>query len=87
LRDSFNLIEKIKREDSFFEIGGYSLYVLKAHSKLQNELNLKFQITLFFEYPTIASLSKALSGNDKKSSGDESFKKRADLRKKMLFRN
>ncbi len=75
----------IRKTDNFFDIGGNSLHVFKIHSKLQKIFGLKYQITLMFEHPTITSLTKALFGN-KENDNEDISKKRAEYRKKMLYR-
>jgi amino acid adenylation domain-containing protein len=47
--------------DNFFDIGGTSLKLVEAHSRLVRELRRQVSVTALFEYPTIASLAAFLA--------------------------
>jgi amino acid adenylation domain-containing protein len=47
--------------DNFFDIGGTSLKLVEAHSRLVRALKRQIPVTALFEYPTIAKLAAYLS--------------------------
>jgi len=54
-------LEKVGVEDSFFDLGGHSLLMAQAQSKLREVLDREVSIIEMFKYPTISSLAKYLS--------------------------
>jgi aspartate racemase len=46
---------------NFFDIGGTSLKLLEAHSRLVRKLHRQIPVTVLFQYPTIASLAAYLA--------------------------
>ena len=52
--------ERVGIHDNFIEIGGNSLLFVKLRADLESRLGLAVDITAFFEYPTIAELSRHL---------------------------
>lgn len=61
-KDVLNL-EKVGIDDSFFEIGGNSLKLLRLNNRLKEAFNREIPIMEMFEHPTIRSLS-AYVGKD-----------------------
>jgi amino acid adenylation domain-containing protein len=49
--------------DNFFDLGGHSLMVIKAHVRLQTRLDRSFPLVLMFQYPTVSVLAAALEGS------------------------
>lgn len=64
--------ETINIYDDFFSIGGDSIVLAQIHSALESKMPGKVTIAQLFEYPIIANLAKALTG-------DESSKKEVQL--------
>jgi amino acid adenylation domain-containing protein len=54
-------IEPIGIHDNFFELGGDSLLAIKVVSGIANAFSLEISLAFFFDRPTIAQLSAALS--------------------------
>ena len=54
-------VEKVGIHDNFFDLGGHSLLIVQAHSKLQELLQRDISILELFQYPTISSLAQYLS--------------------------
>lgn len=54
-------IEKVGIHDNFFEIGGNSLLMIQARSKLQELFNKDISVADLFEHPTISTLARYLS--------------------------
>ncbi|MFD1692310.1 phosphopantetheine-binding protein [Azotobacter chroococcum] len=51
---------RVGRRDSFFEIGGHSLLLLKVHHRLKERLEVCPSVVELFKYPTIESLAAFL---------------------------
>lgn len=54
-------LPRIGLDDNFFDCGGTSLLLIKAHLRLQTQFERAIPVTLMFECPTVRSLSKRLS--------------------------
>ncbi|WP_460427464.1 phosphopantetheine-binding protein, partial [Azotobacter armeniacus] len=50
-------VERVGRRDSFFEVGGHSLLLLKVHHRLKERLEVCPSVVELFKYPTIESLA------------------------------
>ncbi|PQP85212.1 hypothetical protein C0Q44_12205 [Paenibacillus sp. PCH8] len=46
-------VEKVGRDDHFFELGGNSFSVIQAHNKLKHHTDVEFPVPRFFERPTL----------------------------------
>jgi amino acid adenylation domain-containing protein len=57
-------LRRIGVDDNFFDCGGTSLLLIKAHLLLQAQFERQIPITLMFECPTVRSLAQRLA-NDK----------------------
>jgi len=53
--------EKVGAHDNFFDLGGYSLLLVRVQNSLRDLLNQEVSITDLFKYPTIHSLATFLS--------------------------
>jgi hypothetical protein len=54
-------LEKVGVHDNFFDLGGSSLLMPRAQSKLNALLGRKLQLMTLFQYPSISSLAVFLS--------------------------
>ena len=54
-------VERVGRDDNFFDLGGHSLLVVQIHSRLCKLLDLDLTIVELFEHPTIGALAKHIS--------------------------
>jgi acyl carrier protein len=59
--------EQISTEETFFEMGGHSLLLLKAHVKLEAVFQREIPIVEIFQHPTIKSFAAYLSAKSKTS--------------------
>jgi amino acid adenylation domain-containing protein len=50
----------VGRNDNFFDLGGHSLLLLQAHSRLQTAFGERLSVTDLFKHPTVATLASAL---------------------------
>ena len=71
--------------DSFFDLGGDSLLLLQAHTKVREKLRREISIIEMFQYPTISALAGYLT----QSEGAQSMQKgheRAAVRREFSQR-
>lgn len=54
-------LRRIGLDDNFFDCGGTSLLLIRAHLRLQARFARPIPVTLMFECPTVRSLAKGLS--------------------------
>jgi amino acid adenylation domain-containing protein len=54
-------LRRIGLDDNFFDSGGTSLLLIRAHLRLQARFARPVPVTLMFEYPTVRLLAKGLS--------------------------
>ena len=57
-------MEVVGVEQGFFDLGGHSLLLLRAHKRLEEVLERDLVLTDLFRYPTIAAFAEFLSGGD-----------------------
>jgi acyl carrier protein len=50
--------------DNFFELGGSSLTLVTVHSRLTDEFGRRPTMVTLYEYPTVATLARYLSGEE-----------------------
>jgi acyl carrier protein len=74
-------VEKIGIYDNFFDLGATSLDIIQVNKKLMQKLERNIPVDMMFEYPSIASLAKYLSGSEE--DGEISNKKLAKSAKRM----
>ncbi|HEX5746348.1 MAG TPA: amino acid adenylation domain-containing protein [Archangium sp.] len=78
-------VEQVGIHDRFFDVGGNSLLLVRAHGRLCAELGLEIALTELFKYPSIGALASYLAGrtNDGPDLRQES-QERADNRRTLL---
>jgi natural product biosynthesis luciferase-like monooxygenase protein len=54
-------VDKIGREDNFFDLGGHSLLLAQVHEQLCQALGRSLPLVKMLEYPTVSSLARLLS--------------------------
>ena len=57
-------VARIGLNDNFFDLGGHSLLIVRAHQKLKEALGLEIPVLDLFRFPTVASLARHLGGED-----------------------
>lgn len=53
-------IDNITQNDNFFDLGGYSLLMIKVREKIKEKLSIDIEMLDLFKFPTIKSLSNYL---------------------------
>ena len=51
-------------DENFFDLGGHSLLLLRAHARLREDLGRDLPIVSLLQFPTVRSLARHLSGGD-----------------------
>jgi amino acid adenylation domain-containing protein len=54
----------VGQHDNFFDLGGHSLLLIRAHRLLQDRLRIQLPLVQLFKHPTIASLARAIEQGD-----------------------
>jgi acyl carrier protein len=55
-------VERVGASDNFFDLGGNSLLLVKAHSRLQESFAREISMVELFRRATVSSLAEYLSG-------------------------
>ncbi|HBL29753.1 MAG TPA: hypothetical protein DD490_23195, partial [Acidobacteria bacterium] len=57
-------IAGIGLHDNFFDLGGHSLLIVRAHQKLKEALGREIPVVDLFRFPTVATLARHLGGEE-----------------------
>ena len=74
-------VEQIGRHDNFFDLGGHSLLVVQAHTRLCEMLQSELSIIRLFQYPTISALTKFLNEEQTEKVSFQGIRERARKQK------
>ncbi len=55
-------VETVGVDDNFFDLGGHSLRMARVHARLKEALGREVSLIELFQYPTVSSLARHLSG-------------------------
>jgi amino acid adenylation domain-containing protein len=55
-------VETVGIDDNFFDLGGHSLRMARVHARLKEALGRDVSLIELFQYPTVSSLARHLSG-------------------------
>jgi FkbH-like protein len=73
-------LDKVGRSDNFFELGGNSLLLVQLNGNLISRLGRAISVTEMFQYPTVASLARHISGRAPSAPVPETTDRAAKLR-------
>ncbi|MCL1463268.1 non-ribosomal peptide synthetase [Argonema galeatum] len=79
-------LEKVGVDDNFFDLGGHSLLMAQAHSKLREAIDRDVSMIEMFKYPTISSLAKYLSQEQDEESSFDASRDRIQKQKEAINR-
>jgi acyl carrier protein len=54
-------VERVSMDDNFFDLGGHSLLLVRAHAQLQERLRVDIPVVALLQYPTIRALARHLT--------------------------
>jgi acyl carrier protein len=57
-------VERVGLYDNFFDMGGNSLHVVRAHQRLQEELGREFPLVSVFQHPNVQALTDYFGAGD-----------------------
>ena len=70
---------EISIHHNFFDLGGHSLMAIQVISQLRDHLSVEIKVGLFFQYPTIHTLSQQIDNTLKMQSDDPSEEEREEF--------
>jgi len=79
-------LDKIGVEDNFFDLGGHSLLMVRAHRKLKDIVDKDITMVNLFQYPTINALSNFLSSDGIDQSSFDQLSKMVEKQEKAMIR-
>jgi amino acid adenylation domain-containing protein len=79
-------LDRIGRDDNFFDLGGHSLTMVRAANGLSERLGRPVAVLDLFRTPTVASLARQLGGVEEEVPAREVLEKRAETRRQSLGR-
>jgi hypothetical protein len=78
--------DEVGLDDNFFDLGGHSLLVVRAHRQLQEALGRALALTDLYRFPTIRKFSTFLTegaSGDTKKAGARGAKRREAMRRRV----
>lgn len=57
-------VDRVGADDNFFDLGGQSVLLVRAHERLRQEVRPDIPITALFAHPTVRSLARHLARGD-----------------------
>jgi amino acid adenylation domain-containing protein len=86
-------LDRVGVRETFFEMGGNSLAMIRLHSRLERALGREVPIAILFQHPTIESLARRLAeqaeetdGTGEKPQPEAAARDRTELRRESLRR-
>jgi acyl carrier protein len=84
-------VDRVGRNDNFFDLGGHSLLVVRAHQRLREALGREIPVVDLFRFPTVALLARHLGSAEeekpvfKQVQGLAEQQKAAQLRRRQAM--
>ena len=79
-------VERIGRDDNFFDLGGHSFLVVKVHERIRQDMQVEIPLIKLFEFPTIYGLSQFLENQQVDSINTDETQAWASRRRQALQR-
>jgi acyl carrier protein len=77
-------VDTVGVNDNFFDLGGHSLLIVKAHVLLKEAFDKEISVVDLFQNPTISSLAKFLSRDQAEASSLNLARQRAAMQREAL---
>ena len=77
-------VDEVGVYDNFFDLGGHSLSMIRAHSKMRAALGREFPIIKLFEFPTVRLIAEHLSREAGEAPAQSENAERARARRESL---
>jgi amino acid adenylation domain-containing protein len=78
-------IDKVGRDENFFDLGGHSLLMVRVNSRLRQAFNKEITMVDMFGFTTVRTLANHLTGTD--SIDEDAVQKRSDVQKDTARRH
>ncbi len=79
-------LDRVGREDNFFDLGAHSLTLVRAADRLAAELGRPVAVLELFRTPTVATLARRLEGEEESLPSRETLEERTATRRQSLER-
>nr|QEO73623.1 phosphopantetheine-binding domain-containing pro [uncultured bacterium] len=79
-------LDRVGRNDNFFDLGGNSLLLVQVHRRLQEDLGRDLALMDLFNHPTVGALSGFLSQDRDGGLSSDKIEDRARTRRDLLHR-
>jgi acyl carrier protein len=79
-------VERVGRDDNFFDLGGHSLLMVKVHAELRAAFNHDLSIVELFKHPTVASLAQYFANLNGQRPNLQKVHQRAERRRQAAER-
>ena len=70
-------VDSVSFDDNFFDLGGHSLLLVRAHQRLRERVRADLSIVALLQYPTVRTLAQHLSGGTDDSALYDAVRDRA----------
>ena len=79
-------VERVSLDANFFDLGGHSLLLLQAHSRLRATLRPDLPVIALLQYPTIRTLARHLTGASERMFEPAAAMERAQKQREAMLR-
>jgi aryl carrier-like protein len=79
-------VDQVGIEDNFFDLGGHSILLLRAHARIRERTRNDLSIVALLQYPTIRSLARYLSDGGTSNATLSAVTDRARMQRQALAR-
>jgi amino acid adenylation domain-containing protein len=79
-------VQRVGLHDNFFDLGGHSLLVVQAQSRLRDALGVEVPVVKLFQYPTVRTLAQFVGGELKEHDGFDKIHARVRRQKAVFAR-